>query len=947
MGLSMITSTGKKKGKDRILFVAVFLAVLCLSVYFRSSGLFRGIEEVSIFHPDSPKQIMMLNNYLHGSYVQYYGNLFYDGYPYGLNRVDEGMLRSTLPILRAVKSMLNPGFTIDDHRHSLYYAGRILRVLYGMAVVLMLFFTARNAGADKWAALLAGTLYGFAPLGSTVTHSVTGDVGVDLFSSLVLLFASLFAKTARLPLFLFMGLACGMGFACKFQGLLAMGIILLMLVSLAFTGARRMQRLATGLLNTGTGFLAGVVILNPALLNNHIKTWRLMRENFTFIRNYGVSSSFLEKPFIERITYGLSKNLPFALNQLGPWLVLSAFIALILYTVRCSKDLCRERGAGLDREGRQNLFFFGVAAFPFAAILLATALKPAVQAFHFSFILPFLALATAAVLRFSFSRPSLILKVAGAALLCLNLTDQLKHSMLEDYFWKRPDIRNRAFVYAHHTTGNWQLGYCWSNAAKIFYNEPSTKPVFRNRPTWMKAPSLWWEHHNRLPVPSIPYPLQHHWIFMNGVSFPRNDRLLTITAGGNGMHTLPSTAGPPLVRPEQGDFGRWHRRTLVFTNKPDALYLALRTGHLPARYELKLNGQDVRRGLLLPNSETIHHYEKPTVRYTFEHKRPVTGIDLKIRTGVGPLWVTALDDAAEIDVYRGFGPSPDAARYLQDTRRFIKEQGITLLERETDALPYYVFTNVTAVADGTEEAIARYVPLARGAYIITLELDGSTDNTAATLELQTYPEPNGYTTWSKTVKMNAGTDTHRFVLLKEYIPFDGSFTLSAKGGDITCTRMTIQPDIARLADWHRHYTNESEKTVLTANTLDVTYPHIGRLHSFIAGEDRQTQEHVYTVHVELASNISHQIFHDSTIFLHLYNTNGHLIKGLDIALQNASFKTNELFWHPAGVLQPGTYHLRGGLYNTRTRRRYGFKAPPSVDADKGHKHFHITEWTIP
>ena len=52
-------------------------AVLLAAVGFRGAGLWHGLEQGIVFHPDEPKQVMRLESYLHGHYVHHIGNLFY------------------------------------------------------------------------------------------------------------------------------------------------------------------------------------------------------------------------------------------------------------------------------------------------------------------------------------------------------------------------------------------------------------------------------------------------------------------------------------------------------------------------------------------------------------------------------------------------------------------------------------------------------------------------------------------------------------------------------------------------------------------------------------------------------------------------------------------------------------------------------------------------------
>jgi hypothetical protein len=83
----------------------LFWGLMVTAFYFRASGLFHGLKEGHIFHPDSPKQVLKIQQNLEGDHVTYHDSLFYDGYPYGLNRVDE-------VILRTLRGIIAPGYRL-------------------------------------------------------------------------------------------------------------------------------------------------------------------------------------------------------------------------------------------------------------------------------------------------------------------------------------------------------------------------------------------------------------------------------------------------------------------------------------------------------------------------------------------------------------------------------------------------------------------------------------------------------------------------------------------------------------------------------------------------------------------------------------------------------------------------------------------------------------------
>lgn len=310
----------------------LLIIILIVGAYFRASGLFRGLERGVVFHPDSPKQVRVLDNYLHGNYVQYYDSRFYDGYPYGLNRADEMLIRGATGALLPLTRMLDTGQDVVrmPSRHDLFYWGRVLRLLYGLVVVCIVYATVMRLSRHVWSALTAAALYAVAPIGVAVSHSVTGDIGVDLFLAVALYCASVYSMGGRFRWMAAFAAACGMAFACKFQGMLGLwvgGIILLG----GMQGARSPVRLLLHQVSVMVvSFVAGIIALNPALMLQPEKTWRNMRINFTFIRDYGVSAEILEKPLPARICFGLRNNISLVTGALGYVMLFLSAAALLL-----------------------------------------------------------------------------------------------------------------------------------------------------------------------------------------------------------------------------------------------------------------------------------------------------------------------------------------------------------------------------------------------------------------------------------------------------------------------------------------------------------------------------------------------------------------------------------------------------------------------------------------
>ena len=167
---------------------AAFLAILLLALFFRCGGLYRGLNSRHYcYHPDSPKQIAAASKFMTGQYIWYTGSWFYDGYPYGLNHVDALLLRPILAVRDGARRLLAPGAEQQKCDFTLYHWIRLLRVFYGMLCALLVYLTCRLLHLGRVPSLFASAVVGLSPLAISVSHTATGDIGVDLFVSLLML----------------------------------------------------------------------------------------------------------------------------------------------------------------------------------------------------------------------------------------------------------------------------------------------------------------------------------------------------------------------------------------------------------------------------------------------------------------------------------------------------------------------------------------------------------------------------------------------------------------------------------------------------------------------------------------------------------------------------------------------------------------------------------------
>ena len=927
------------------LLILLILLVL-LGGYFRASGLFRGLDRGVLYHPDAPKQVMMLDNYLHGNYVQYFDSLFYDGYPYGLNRVDELLIRVGYGALRPVRARLSPGTAVPPipPRAEILLWARWLRVVYGLLAVGFIYASVRRFGAGPRAAVLGASLYALAPLAATVTHSVTGDVGVDLFLAIGAWTVARYAHAERPQWLVLAGLACGVAFACKYQGAfgLWMPAVAVLLASRWSSGvAVRLVRKG-GL--TLLGFIAGACLANPALVIVPDRTWKFMRLNFAFVRDYGAPQELLDLPPVGRLIHGITINLHQAVGWLG-WGTLALTLVALTYLVKSRFEAGKANAEDMPPPSQRWSRWAAATAvvtFPLVALLLSTVLKPVVQPFHFSFVLPGLAIAGGVALAQRADRfgRGLLVVLAVAA-----VVEGVAGSLKEDFFWRRPDITGRGDDYVQDVVVEGAASsrsIRGSRMIKHLYLEPAVLPVFRNRPSGIEhVDHAWWNQNRRLPVPSIPGPDLGGWVFCNGPVFPRNDRMFVIPASGPGFvsrldQALPED--PLLVEQTRSRQGRWHERVLVFEEVQPPLRLGLRTGRWPARFEIEVPGDGVEL-MLAPQSQHIVGLALPDAVQRVEvmgEQRAVSLVPLRVRSQLGPLWVTVLETDEDLHAFQRFGPD----QLVAEGAAVSTEEAAARLK----GLRYLGDNQPLVLSQAPQRLSGATAPLAAGAYRMEARIHN--EGRPTTVQFDFAYDPSRALTHNVEVPAGIHDITWRFT--KPFAPYDGVLRAAADTGGPVLESWTLLPDPVGLETARL----DSVKAAVEwgqETKLDVKFPGIGDVEAFVCpAAARADAPFDYGVRFRLNPEIAHKVFHEAAFFLHVKDGSGNTIVGLDFPLRDAMTSDGKVLRQSGRLAgcRPGQYRIDGGLYNARTRERYEFKRRRSTAPNMKRRYFRFGEVTV-
>lgn len=979
----------KKISRKRLAGLGIALVAL-LAVSLRGAGLWHGLDQGLIYHPDSPKQVLRLERYLGGHYVYHRGDIFYDGYPYGLNRVDEGILRAWMRAKDAAGAWLfgrpgHPLVPLPLPDHALLYAQcRVLRMLYGALAALLVFAAARRWGAGLWASLAGAAVYAVSPLAITVTHAATGDVGVDLFVAAALYAASAQAVGGRAIWWLAFGAACGAGWACKFQGALVAWMAVPPLLLGLLDGKRGWLRLFGAGLLTAAGAVGAAFLLNPALWLDTAREWRDICRISAFIQTYGIPPERLAWPLGRKVAWGLAHNVPLVAGALG-WIatVLGVASSGLLVAAAWRSAVGRGRAEppeadpsepeptpeetreSAESAARCSRWLLGIATFPWLAFLLPATLKMNIQAFHFSFLVPPMALCMALAVSWCTEPPDGAprpLATAAAILLALAaLAEGVHGTAREIFFWRRPDTKDLAMRQSEALFGTprWNIGRGGTNSwIKRFWVEPSLLPCFRNSPARLSCPpGAWREGQTLLPVPAVPMPTgpETGWISLDGPVFPRSDRMFAVPASGTG-HRPPVAAadGSPLFLETIFPGGVWTERILVFPAPPRKLVLGLRTGRLPSRCEISTAlFQSPTPRLLPPESQTVLELPRPDPAYTYPADeatgRPaVWACRLRVHAQIGPVWVTVLGSPEERALYELHGPRATVPGTDGDTESAPAEEEPTASAAPPPApqphpvaadLPLYsgelgFFRYLDSEQPfAIPEASAGLPPplpgagpgLAAGPYRFRARVHCPAPATVALLLADRGENDAPDTLPAGSFSLPAGDSELDWSFSKPFAPYGATLRAAADIPGATILSWSLKPDPEALAEGGGAplppasplLPGGTDPAAIPATPLGAVYPGTCVLLDLRIPDTWHASDTIpYALSVRLDPRISHTAFPGLAIFLHLENDREELVGTLDFSLADASFEGGPLRWKLGTPrLPPGTYTLRTGVFD--------------------------------
>ena len=738
--------------------------IFLLGLYFRMSGLFRGLEPNGYtFHPDEAKQVVALFDFINGTYIRYYGDLFHDGYPYGLNHLDEYLLRFLLVFLGAGAKFLS--------HYPLYYFARFLRVVYGMVIMAIVYKLVGSLVQNKKVALLAMFLLAIAPISITVTHFATGDIGVDLFTALCFLFLLFYVDTNNKKTWLFAsGVAVGSAFSAKYNGLLV-GMVPAMMLCFEFLQNKRLRLFATRCCVLILGLIIGVILFTPNLLIDFSTTLSNIFANFEFIKNYNVSDEILAKPWVERALLGLKNNSLYIIASLGYTACLSLILGLLVAGRRYFMCLHSQKNPDCTR----NILIFSIALFPLLSFLIALSGKYVVQPFHFSYLQLPIVVVTCFLFSVLYASQSVLLRGGSLLVVILIIFELGCISWKENFFWRLEDnlIYERnlsSSIYSVEALNTQHV-----DNIRSLYLEPTGTSFFKNIKNYAKGPDAdLWNTIQVAPLPQIPNAIGKNWIFLNGPSFPRNERMLFIHGKAHGT-TL--------------------ERYLVLPAEADIPVLGLRGGSYATEVFIDFGGANTVVKLEAHQQKTVFLEPKKwkvSEGQTINNKIHI--IALEISVPHDDVWMSILTTQKEKEIFTLFGGGQEAPPSVPEMIPVkFEEQYFSALSR----IQYMETPSSLDVQAGKRIPMWEVV-LPAGSYRFIAEVEGFANDSVITLELED-AKGQMYRQQMQSFQIKKGPQKIEYNFTKPFVPYQGHLIVSGIKGNCNIHTFKLFPDYQKIS----------------------------------------------------------------------------------------------------------------------------------------------------
>ena len=381
--------------------------LIAIGFFFRIWGIGHGLLTGETYHPDAPKQIGFMRQYLSVGYGLDHAGRDYYGYPSFHIHLAEWIYR----ILRFFAHMI--GYSDWEMNHM----GQFLMVRLMLAVMstATIYFIYRIGAFlfNPAAGLLSSLFFAIHPFSISLTHFVMGDTAMVFFAVVSAFYFSRALKENSLSNYLLGGIFAGFSGGCKYNGIF---IIILGIFSLFYNRNRGIFPRLSMLV---TGCVLGFVVGTPAIFLGFGEGIKSVINFLDYISHIGVTADVTREKAVWR---ALPNTIEMFKNIFGLVFSLLSITSAIWVLAR-----------------RRTAPYIFILLFPFAYLCMVICMLPNMQPRHFLVTFPFLFILMSVFID-SIKRWKIIAYVLTFTLISICSYASLK----EVFFFKHPDTRTAA-----------------------------------------------------------------------------------------------------------------------------------------------------------------------------------------------------------------------------------------------------------------------------------------------------------------------------------------------------------------------------------------------------------------------------------------------------------------------------------------------------------------------
>lgn len=311
--------------QDRRILWFFFVLALALRLF----GLSHDLHHEVVYHPDTPKQMRAVQQFLRDDYLVFQGHSDYDGYPYFNSHLVEYIVRGVMGVetawLKWTGAWTGP---VDPptYRH-LFWLTRVLNALLSAVSVPLLFVIGLRF--SRRVAWIAAVWLLLSPLDISAAHFASNDTTVAFFCLLSLWFGVRISEQGRWRDLAGGAFCIAAAFSTKYHGAIAIVPVFFGHVLYCHKNEGIFSRRAIGRwMFLALAGVLGIFVTSPALLVNLEASVDSILHFFQYTANFNMSDEFKELPIYHRFWIGLRENIPVIANAVS-WPVLGLFMVAI------------------------------------------------------------------------------------------------------------------------------------------------------------------------------------------------------------------------------------------------------------------------------------------------------------------------------------------------------------------------------------------------------------------------------------------------------------------------------------------------------------------------------------------------------------------------------------------------------------------------------------------